>query len=116
MPASPPDWARAPAGNPFAAYPNGFLGVPAYQPANPQGAVRQPTLPAPGSASPPASGSRLPPVAPLLVPQAWPTASAQPEWPGSDDRPSAGVPNWAEVRTIHPATGFPKPVTQNLTE
>jgi hypothetical protein len=50
------------------------------------------------------------------MPQAGPTAPAQPEWPGSDDRPLAGVPNWAQLRTIRPATGFPKPFTQNLTE
>jgi hypothetical protein len=121
MPAGPPDWARAPAEYPFAAYPNGVLGVPAHQAANPpQGAARQPKLTEPGSANAPAaaaaSWSRLPQTAPLLVPQAWPTVPAEPEWSGSDDRPSAGVPNWAQVHTIHPATGFPKPITQNLTE
>jgi hypothetical protein len=120
MPAGPPDWARVPAENPFAAYPNGVLGVPAHQPAPPQGAARQPKLTAPGSASAldaaARSWSRLPPTAPLWVPQTGPTAPAQPEWPGSDDRPLAGVPSWAQLRTIDPATAFPKPFTQNLTE
>jgi hypothetical protein len=34
----------------------------------------------------------------------------------SGHTPSAGVPSWAQVRTIRPAAGFPKPITQNLTE
>jgi hypothetical protein len=58
MPAGPPDWARAPAENPLVAYPNGVLGVPAHQPANPHhGAARQPKLTAPGAANAPAAAA-----------------------------------------------------------